>query len=268
MLQRLSRSLRLYYKLQLLQVRIYLEYRADFWIGILGMTLTQGAGLMFIWIIFKRIPQIGGWNVWQIAFLYALTIIPKGLTELLFNGQWQLRMLVNKGEFDRLLVRPLSPALQVSTQACGIHGLGSVLLGIFVLISAAHELQLSWAWWQYGFLCITIISAVIFIGSVDFATNSSAFWDSSASSAFPFLVQYGIEFAKYPLTLYGRLLQIVITWVLPFAFVSYYPSLILLGQAGTQTWLAYISPLAGPIMALIASFIWQRGLARYQGTGH
>lgn len=268
MLKRLTRALYLYYRLQLLQVRIYLEYRADFWIGIVGVVLTQGAGLVFIWILFKRISQVGGWNIWQIAFLYALTLIPKGFTELLFNGQWQLRLLVNRGEFDRLLVRPLSPALQVTTQVCGIHGLGSVALGVVVLANATHALHLSWAWWQYGFLLAVIVSSVIFIGSVDFATNSIAFWDSSANSAFPFLIQYGIEFAKYPITLYGRFLQIVMTWILPFAFVSYYPSLILLGKIGNQMWLGHLSPLAGPIMALVASAIWRSGLARYQGTGH
>ena len=268
MLKRFTRNLYLYYRLQLLQVRIYLEYRADFWIGIVGVVLTQGTGMIFIWILFKRIPQIGGWNIWQIAFLYALTIIPKGFTELLFNGQWQLRLLVNRGEFDRLLVRPLSPALQVTTQVCGIHGLGSVVLGVIVLTNSFHVLHLSWTWWQYGFLFVIIVSAVIFIGSVDFVTNSIAFWDSSANSAFPFLIQYGIEFAKYPMTLYGRLLQIVMTWVLPFAFVSYYPSLILLGKTDIQVWLSYISPLVGPSMALIASFIWRCGLLRYQGTGH
>ncbi len=171
--------------------------------------------------------MFGGWNIWQIVFLYALALIPKGLTELLFNGQWQLRLLVNRGEFDRLLVRPLSPALQVSTQVCGIHGLGSVLLGVIVLNRAAQSLHLSWAWWQYG-----------------------------------------IEFAKYPLTLYGRFLQILVTWVLPFAFVSYYPGLILLSQTGAQAQVGYLSPLAGPVMALVASVVWHRGLARYQGTGH
>jgi ABC-2 type transport system permease protein len=268
MLNGLMRNFRLYCKLQLLQVHIQLEYRADFWIGIVGMALTQGAGLIFIWAVFQRVPHISGWTIWEIALLYSLTVIPKGLTELFFDGQWQLRLLVNKGEFDRLLVRPLSPTLQVITQNCGIHGIGSVILGITILATAAHELNLSWSWWQYGFLLVTLVSAVVLIGSINYATNCIAFWDASANSAFPFLMQYGIEFAKYPMTLYGRFIQIVVTWILPFAFISYYPALILLGKAGDQIWLGYLSPLAGPIMALVASVVWKRGLSRYQGSGH
>ncbi len=153
-------------------------------------------------------------------------------------------------------------------QECGIHGLGSVVLGSIILTTAIHKLNLSWSWWQYGFLFITLISSVLLIGSIDYATNCIAFWDSSANSAFPFLVQYGIEFAKYPMTLYSRFIQIVVTWILPFAFMSYYPSLILLEKTESQVWLGYLSPLAGPIMALIASIVWRRGLLRYQGSGH
>jgi hypothetical protein len=28
-------------------------------------------------------PQVAGWNLWEVAALYALSIIPRGLTELL-----------------------------------------------------------------------------------------------------------------------------------------------------------------------------------------
>jgi viologen exporter family transport system permease protein len=265
MLRGVFHLLSIYSKLQLLHLRIYLEYRADFWIGVLGMLLTQGAGWIFIWTVFNRVPQVGGWKLWEIALLYALAIIPSGLTALFYDGHWQLRSLVNQGAFDRLLVRPISPALQVITQSSSIHGFGTVLLGLVILATAVYQLGLSWKLWQYGFLFLTLISAFICVGSVNFATNCIAFWDSSADGSFPFMVQNSLEFVKYPVHLYGRLIQFIITWILPFAFISYYPALVLLGK---PVWFAYFSPLVGPIMALIASGIWRLGLLRYQGTGH
>ncbi len=41
---RLVRAARLYGRLQLVQLRTYLEYEADFWIGIAGVALTHGVG--------------------------------------------------------------------------------------------------------------------------------------------------------------------------------------------------------------------------------
>jgi hypothetical protein len=116
----IRRNLRLYFILQIVQLRAAVEYRADFWIGILGAMLQQAAGLVFISALFSQIPEVSGWTVWDIAILYGLAMIPKGLTEFFCDGPWMLRSKVNTGEFDRVLVRPISPALQSATAIASI----------------------------------------------------------------------------------------------------------------------------------------------------
>jgi ABC-type uncharacterized transport system permease subunit len=63
---RIRRLVRLYLRLQLIQLRTVVEYRGDFWIGILGATLMHGTGLVFISALFSRIREIAGWTVWEI----------------------------------------------------------------------------------------------------------------------------------------------------------------------------------------------------------
>ena len=268
MLKRFLFHLRIYFLLQTVHLRTALTYEADFWIGMLGVALTQGAGIVFVWTIFQHIPQIEGWSLWEMALLYALVVIPRGLTELLCDGQWQLRSLVNRGELDRLLVRPVSPLLQLITQFSSIHGLGSALLGAVVLAQSIHVLHLDWGVAEGLLLGLTLFNAVLLMSSINLLTNCIAFWDPSASSSFPFLIQQFCDFGKFPLPLYNRLMQFLLTWVAPFAFVSYYPGLVLLKRAGASPWLAYGAPLSGPIVALVAVMVWRLGLSRYQGTGH
>lgn len=200
--------------------------------------------------------------------MYALSIIPRGLTELLGDGQWELRRLINRGEFDRLLVRPLSPALQVLTQFSSIHGLGSVLLGGVVLVRAHSALTLTWGVGMWLVLVLTVLSGTVVMSALNYATNCLGFWDSGSTSSFPFLMQNLAEFAKFPLTLYDRLVQGVLTWVVPFACVSYYPGLVLLGRPEAQPWMIVVAPLAASGMVVIAALVWRWGLTRYQGTGH
>ncbi len=265
---RIAHAARIYARLQALHLRTFLEYEADFWIGILGTVLTHGAGIVFLWAFFSRVPTVGGWTAWQIAFLYALSIIPRGLVEVLCDGQWQLRALVNTGEFDRLLLRPLSPALQVVAQEASIHGFGSILLGAIVLARASVALHLAWDPARAAYLLAVLGSSVVMIGALNLATNCVAFWEPSATGTFPFLVQNVLELAKFPLTLYGRLVQVLLTWALPFAFVSYYPGLVLLGRPSPMPALGVLAPLSGPAVAIVASLVWRRGVARYQGAGH
>jgi ABC-2 type transport system permease protein len=260
--------LRLYFLLETVHLRTALTYRSDFWIGMLGVALTQGAGILFVWTIFQRIPVIEGWSLWEVALLYALVVIPRGLTELTSDGVWQLRALVNRGELDRLLVRPVNPLLQLVTQFASIHGLGGALLGSVVLIQSVSALHLNWGLGETLLLAFTLINAIILMSAINLLTNCIAFWDPSASSSFPFLIQQFCDFGKFPLTIYNRLMQFVLTWVVPFAFVSYYPGLVLLKRADASPWLAYGAPLSGPLVALVAIAVWRVGLSKYQGTGH
>lgn len=268
MLARLWFNLRIYATFLLVHQRTALAYEADFWIGIVGVALTHGVGIVFVWALFTHIPTVAGWGLWEVAFLYALSIIPRGLTELFCDGQWRLRQLINRGEFDRLLVRPVSPALQVITQLSSIHGLGSVALGGLVLGRALGELGLTWGLLEWCGLVLTLLCGMVVMSGLTYATNCQGFWDSGATSSFPFLLQNLAEFAKFPLTLYDRLVQGVLTWVVPFACVSYYPALVLLGRPEGAPWMLGIAPLAAGGMVVVAALVWRRGLARYQGTGH
>ena len=260
-----QRNLRLYFRLQVLHLQVFMEYEADFWIGIVGAALRHSAGFVFIWALFQSVPEVKGWSMWEIAFLYGLSVIPSGLVEVFYDGQWELRRLINQGEFDRLLLRPLSPALQVITQMSNVHGFGPVLLGALVLLKAGLELKLSWTVGQGLFLVATLLSATLIIGSLNYITNCMAFWDQAATAALPLMVQNALEFAKYPLTLYGRVMQVLVTWVLPLTFVSYFPGLVLLDKSPSP--LSYAAPLAGPVMIVITSLFWKSSLAQYQGTG-
>lgn len=71
--------------------------------------LTQLLGIVFIWVIFAEIPDIHSWGFWQISFLYSLVFISEGVSSFLFNGIWLINGIVNRGEMDRFLVRPLPP---------------------------------------------------------------------------------------------------------------------------------------------------------------
>lgn len=263
-----GRYVRLYLKLQYIQLRTVIEYRGDFWIGILGATLMQGAGLIFLSAFFSQIPEINGWTVWQIAVLYGLALTPKGLTELLCDGPWMLRAMVNTGEFDRLLVRPVSPALQAATKIASIHGLGQLTLGIVAIALGASRSGMDWSPWKLLFLIGTIASGFVMICAINFLVNMIGFWEPSAQSALPTMYTLLIDFAKFPLEIYSLVIRVLVTVIAPFAFLSYFPGLVLLDKDTPWRWLGFASPVVTAIVVLITAWLWRKALARYQGVGH
>jgi ABC-2 type transport system permease protein len=72
------------------------------------------------------------------------------------------------------------------------------------------------------------------------------------------------EFSSYPLDIYHPSLRTLLTWVLPFAFTAYVPSVYLLtGVTGLLGWLPLVT--AGALALALA--VWRRGVNRYEMTG-
>jgi ABC-2 type transport system permease protein len=267
-LPKFTKHARLYFRLQLVQLRTVVEYRADFWIGILGAALMHGAGLVFVVALFGQIDEIAGWSAWEVAILYGLALMPRGLTELFCDGPWMLRAMVNKGEFDRLLVRPISPALQSATALASIHGIGQLGLGGVAFWLGASRSGLEWTWWKPVYLVAILVSSVVMLGAINFLVNMIGFWEPSAQSAIPTAYASLIDFAKFPLDIYSTAIKILITVVAPYAFISYFPGLVLLDKETSWRWLGFASPLVTVLVVMLTAWIWRKALNRYQGVGH
>ncbi len=259
---------RIYLRLVGMQLRAAVEYRADFWIGILGAVLMHGSGLVFISVLFAHMPNVAGWTGWQVAMLYGLTMIPTGLREMLADGIWTLRGQINRGEFDRVLVRPLSPAVQTMTSLASIHGSGNFLLGLVVFLVAASRAGIDWSVWKVLWVLVTVGCGLAIVTAMSFIANLMGFWEPGTLSGLPFMIANVVEFAKFPLELYGWAIRFLITFVLPYGFISYYPGLVLLDKQTGWRYLGYATPLATLLIALATAWLWRKGLSRYQGVGH
>ncbi len=70
--------------------------------------------------------------------------------------------------------------------------------------------------------------------------------------------------------IYGQLLRKTFTYLIPAAFLSYFPVLHVLGRPlpdGLPLLAAYLSPLVGPLMLVAAFAFWRVGVRHYGGTG-
>ena len=78
------------------------------------------------------------------------------------------------------------------------------------------------------------------------------------------------RFSGYPLTIFGRWGLLTLTFGFPMAFIAYLPVTVLVHRAGDSVipfWLAAISPLAGPILVILAFAFFNRMIRRYSSPG-
>jgi putative spermidine/putrescine transport system substrate-binding protein len=68
--------------------------------------------------------------------------------------------------------------------------------------------------------------------------------------------------------IYSNAIKVLITVVAPYAFISYFPGLVLLDKDSSWRWLGFASPLVTILVVMLTSWLWSKALDRYQGVGH
>jgi len=97
-----------------IHLKIYALSKSNIIIGLLGFLFTQASGIIFLNLIYQQIPTINGWTFYEVLFIYGFFQIPRGIDHLYSDYIWTVaRSTIIRGEFDRYLLRPLSPLFQV-----------------------------------------------------------------------------------------------------------------------------------------------------------
>jgi ABC-2 type transport system permease protein len=257
----------LYFRCLGQQMKAILAYEADFVVLLVAAAVVQLAGFLFIWTIFQRIPNINGWTFWQVVMMYALIFITEGVGSLFFEGTWRLSWLVYSGQFDQLLLRPVSPIVQVLAGAVGFNGLGNIVTGGVLMGIALTHVQVEWTVGRVAMLVILVVSAATIRVALNLGTAASAFWIKAPWSMVPMFVHQLGEFAKYPITIYSTAVQLMIVVAIPFAFVSFFPTAYLFG---VEAWSlpGLLTPLVAIYCLVMAVWVFRVGLRRYESTGH
>jgi ABC-2 type transport system permease protein len=263
----LKRTLFLYFRFIGQQMKAILEYRADFLVLVVAAMLTQVLGLIFIWVVYDRIPEINGWGFWEVIFIYSIMNFATGFIQLFFEGMWRIGFLVNSGGFDRVLVRPVSPVLQVMSFAVGMNGLGNMLLGGIMLVQSLTHVTIEWTWSKALFFGLLFVCIIAIRTSIALAANSLVFWTQAPNNAFPVMVSSLADFTKFPITIYGLGVQAFFSVVIPYAFVSFYPAAYLFDKAGWSQ-LGMLTPIVAVYCLAASIWMFRSGLARYEGAGN
>lgn len=82
-----------------------------------------------------------------------------------------------------------------------------------------------------------------------------------------YLANGTIGFCDYPVKIYSKEMQLVLTFIIPYALTGYYPVANLLEKNLPHLWIAHISPIIAIIIAIIAYNFWHIGIKHYGSTG-
>jgi ABC-2 type transport system permease protein len=251
-------------------VRSQLQYRASFALDFVGSFLIAFLDFLAVLVIFHNTPRLADWTVHEVAFLYALSSIAFALTDLVFGHLDEFPQLIRDGNFDIALVRPRGTLLQVVASDFQLRRLGKAAQGAIVLVYALSALSIDWTPGRVALLLVSIPAGVVIFASVWIVFACIAFWTVDGGE-FTNAFTYGGNFlAQYPIDIYGAWLRRFLAYLIPLAFVCYFPALYILGKndpLGLPRALQFLSPFVALAAVGVAGGVWRFAVRRYRSAG-
>jgi ABC-2 type transport system permease protein len=265
------RDLALYVRLIEARVRAQMQYKVSFAMDLLASFVGTAMDFAAILILFTQVKTLGQWTMPEIALLYGLAGIALALADVITSGFDLFPELIRLGQFDQLLIRPRNVFWQVAASDFPLRRLGRVIQALLILIAALLWLRVAWGPAELLFLVLAILGGTLFFCGLFVIRATIAFWTIESLEAINILTYGGVETASYPMTIYADWMRRFFIYIVPLAFVSYYPALYLLNKPDPFALPGFVPFLAFPACAmvfLIAIIFWSFGVRHYQSTGH
>lgn len=257
-------SMFLQYASQYLKTRF--TYRVDTAVEILSDLLNQAVNLIFILVVFGHTSLLSGWNRDEIIFIYGFFLVPYALFSAFFNiWDFNERYIV-KGEMDRVLTRPVHSLFQIIMERMELESLFGVITGLVVMAYSGMNLGLTFTWYDVLIFLIMVIGGMFIYAGIFLSIATIGFWSDSRTDIMP--TMYNISnYGRYPVNIYNKIIQFVLTWILPFAFVGVYPASYFLNR---EEWYGYafLTPVMGAVFFGLAVLLWNTGVKKYRGAGN
>lgn len=248
--------------------KFLVQSKADFLIGLMGFFFTQAAGIAFLFLVFRQIPSLGDWTLSELIFIYGFAQIPRGIDHLFTDNIWLVawRLVVN-GKFDRYLLRPMNLFFQVICEKLQPDALGELLVGTILIIVSLSKGIVLVDGAHVVFFVVSILAGAVIYTAIKLLFASLAFWMKISGPVLYTAYQLA-DFAKYPTEIYSRVVRVVITWIIPFAFVAYLPASYFLKPSVSPWNTIGVECILAVVFFGIAYLVFNRGTHAYESAGN
>lgn len=247
------------------------EYRFAFVMDLIVNIFIYGSTVLGMWIILDRFQVIQGWTFYEVMILFNLNLLAFALSSFFFyHPMHMLGVMIREGSFDLILVKPLNPFVHMLVRQYAHPYLGHMILASVMLSISFSHLNIHWTIMKVFFLGLDLIGAALIISALWVATGALSFWIVKVDPLIETFVYNIREAINYPISIYGKAITVLLTFGIPYAFISFYPAQYLLDGKGETLFhpvLQYGTPVVGIVMFLLAYKFWTIGVNRYESTG-
>lgn len=237
----------------------------SFLLTTIGQFLVSFNGFLGIYFIFQRFNQVKDFTYSEILLCFGVMLMGYSLAECFARGFDTFSSIIGNGEFDRIMVRPRNEMLQVLGSKIEFTRIGRMLQAIVMLVYGIVKSQVTWSIDKVITVILMIFGGTLVFSGIFMIYAALCFFTIEGLEFMNIFTDGAREYGKYPMIIYGKRVLQIVTFIIPFALIQYYPLLYLLDRNAKQ-WYLFLPLLAG-LFIIPCYLLWKIGIRHYKSTG-
>lgn len=257
--------MKLYLNSLALHLKSELEYRINFIISFLSQILIFFTYYFVILALFSKFNNIKGFTLYEVLLCFSIIQFGFSFNEVFARGIDKFDKLIIEGGFDRLLLRPKNLILQVFCSDGDFVKVSRLIQSIIVLIIALINLKIEITFMKIICLILMLISSCVIFFGIFLLAASYCFITIQGLEVRNVFTDGGKHMAQYPIGVFKKGFVFFFTFIIPYAFVNYYPLLYFIGKKDNIIYA--FSPLVVLLYLIPCFIVFYMGVKKYEGSG-
>lgn len=255
------RYLRLYLYFLRFSFSRAMEFRLDFFFRVGMDTLWYAVNLAFFGILYAQTQTLGGWSFNQVLVFIAGVFFSDALHMTVFaNNMWFFPFLVNKGDLDYYLVRPVSSLFFVSLREFAANSFLNLLIASGILVWALGRFPDPLPAGRVTLFLLFLLVGAFLHYAITLAFLIPVFWLHTAHGLREMFFALD-RFTSRPHGIFRGFVARMLTSILPFALIVSFPTKGLFDGFSADLVLHMLAVAASAFGFLL--WFWWRGLKAY-----
>jgi len=257
--------MKLYFKSLAMHLKGELEYRVNFILSFLSQILVFFTYYFIILALFTKFDSIKGFTLFEVLLCFSIIQFGFSFNEVFARGVDKFDDLIIRGDFDRLLLRPKNIILQVLCSDSDFVKSSRLIQAIIVLIIAVLHLNIKWNIFKVITLLFMLFSSCVIFFGIFLAAASYCFFTVQGLEVRNVFTDGGKHMAQYPIGVFQKGFVWFFTFIIPYAFVNYYPLLYFIDKK--ESLIYAFSPLLVILYLIPCILVFYWGMKRYTSVG-
>ncbi len=263
---RLMETARKYARIWLRTASMALQAQLTYRLGSMGFLIGKMIRLLFFFAfvvaIFNHVDTVAGYNLVETALFFLTFNVVDMTSQILFRGVYGARRIVSEGDFDFYLVQPCSPLFRMVCSTVDFLDIVT-LIPVLVMVGMVFARLPPLGWGRYAAYAVLVVNGVALVFSIHVLVGALTVRTQELENAI-WIYRDVMFMGKFPVDVYAPAVRWVLTFGVPIAVMTSFPSKALLGIL-SPAWAAYGVGLTAVFLAL-AGWFWRDSVARYTSS--